>query len=361
MFALAVACKEEPKAPAAPPPQPKPVEAPAPTAAADKAVDPNDKLDGDMKEVLVQLAALNGKPIETLSPVEARQQPTPAEAVTKLLAAKGKPTDPELTGAITNKDIGNGVSVRIYSPKESKGPMPIVVYYHGGGFVIATIDTYDASARALANGAEAIVVAVEYRKAPENKFPAAHDDAIAAYQWVLKNAKTFGGDAKRVALVGESAGGNLAANVAIAARDKKLQAPLYQVLVYPVASNDMHSASYIDSANAKPLNAAMMTWFTEKYFRSATDANDPRINLVAANLAGLPPTLIINAEVDPLRTDGEVLAKALEKAGVKTKQKTYEGTAHEFFGMGAVVDDAKTAMALACDELEDALDKKSGS
>ncbi len=212
--------------------------------------------------------------------------------------------------------------MRIYTPKTGKAPYPVIVYYHGGGFVIATIDTYDASARGLANGAEAVVVALEYRKAPENKFPAAHDDALAAYEWTLKNAASFAGNAKKIALVGESAGGNLAASVSMAARDKKEQVPLYQVLVYPIAGSDMNTESYRENANAKPLNKAMMAWFAEKYFDKPDDAKDPRIELVHANLANLPATTIINAQIDPLRSDGELLAEQLRVAHVPVEQTT---------------------------------------
>lgn len=149
----------------------------------------------------------------------------------------GKVEEVTITGA-----GGVQIAGRVYTPP-GNGPFPVIVYYHGGGFVIASINSYDSSARALTNGAGAIVVAVEYRKAPGAKFPAAHDDAFADYQWVLTNAASFGGDARRVAVVGESAGGNLACNVAIAARDQNAQLPLAQVLVYPIANNDLNAPS----------------------------------------------------------------------------------------------------------------------
>ncbi len=319
--------------------------------------DPMAKQDADMKAVMDQLAALNGKPIETLAAPEARKQPTPADAVMAVLKKQGKSTAPEEVGKITNRTIPAAIGqlpVRVYMPKTGKAPYPVIVYYHGGGFVIATIDTYDSSARGLANGAEAVVVAVEYRKAPENKFPAAHDDALAAYEWVFKNAASLGGNPKKVALVGESAGGNLAASVSMAARDKKEQMPVYEVLVYPVAGSDMNTPSYIENANAKPLNKAQMAWFTDKYFRTPADGKDKRIDLVNANLMGLPPTTIINAEIDPLRTDGEMLAMKLKDAKVDTDQKTFSGVTHEFFGMGAAVGKAKEAMALAVSKLKTA-------
>ncbi len=152
--------------------------------------------------------------------------------------------------------------------------------------------------------------------------------------------------------MGESAGGNLAASVSMAARDKKEQMPLYQVLVYPIAGSDMNTDSYKENANAKPLNKAMMAWFTEKYLSKPEDAKDPRIDLLHANLANLPATTIINAEVDPLRSDGEQLAEQLRAAHVPVQQKTYSGVTHEFFGMGAAVVKAKDAMLLATSTLK---------
>ncbi len=287
-----------------------------PAMVAATVVDPSawmTRLDPDMKDVIDQLTSLNGKP--------------------------------EKVGSQTNKTLTlstGKLPVRITTP-EGKGPFPVIVYFHGGGWVIADNDAYDASQRELANGVQAIVVSPEYRKAPENKFPAAHDDALATYEWVLKSAASINGDPKRVAVAGESAGGNMAANVAIAARDKNEQAPTSLLLVYPVASNDLKSVSEIENAQAKPLNQPMMAWFTQQYFNSPADANDPRINLVAANLKGLPPTTIINAQIDPLRSDGELLAQKMKAAGDKVDQKTFTGVTHEFFGMGSVVKKASEA------------------
>lgn len=317
--------------------------------------------DKDMTKVLDELAKLGGKPIETLTPAEARKQPSPVDAMNAVLKEEGKSTAPEEVAKVENRTIKAGsasLPVRIYTPKDAKAPYPVIVYFHGGGFVIATNDTYDASARGLANGAKAAVVAVEYRKAPENKFPAAHDDANAAYAWVLKNAASFSGDPKNVAVAGESAGGNLALNVAINARDKKEQLPVHVLAVYPIASSNTDSKSYREFAEAKPLDKPMMTWFTNEYVRTPADAQDPRLNLVLANLAGLPDTTIINAELDPLASDGEMLEKKLDDAKVSVKRKTYSGVTHEFFGLGAVVGKAKDAMDFATSRLKDAFGKR---
>ncbi|MBC7370321.1 MAG: alpha/beta hydrolase [Bdellovibrionaceae bacterium] len=315
---------------------------------------PEAKPDSDMKKVLDELALKGGKPIETLSATEARKQPTPADAV-KSLMSKGqeKKTDKGFA-KVEDRNISGAageISARFYTP-DGKLPMPVVVYYHGGGWVIADKNVYDGSARAIALQSKAIVVSVDYREAPESKFPAAHDDAFAAYQWVLKNAASFGGDPKKIAVAGESAGGNLAINVAISARDKGAQAPTHVLAVYPVASSAMNTPSYIDNKDAKPLNAPMMTWFMKNYLNNMGEAKDPRINLVGANLKGLPETTIITAQIDPLMSEGKELADKMIAAGVKVNYKNYEGVTHEFFGMAPIVGDAKDAQKWGTGELK---------
>lgn len=301
--------------------------------------------DQQMQAVLTELAALHPKPIPQLSAAEARKQPTPADAVKALLKKQGKSTAPELVGNVIDRTIpgaGGPVPIRIYTPKGS-GPFPVVVYYHGGGWVIADLDTYDASPRALSNLANAVVVSAHYRQGPEHKFPAAHQDAFAAYRWVLSNAKSLKGDPSRVAVGGESAGGNLAAAVSMMARDSGAQMPVHQVLVYPIAGYDVNTPSYQENAEAKPLNKPMMQWFFEQYLRRPADGKNPLIDLVHANVQGLPGTTVIGAQIDPLRSEGKELADRLKDAGVEVDYKSYDGAAHEFFGMGAVLDDAKTA------------------
>ena len=302
-----------------------------------------------MQAVLTELEALHPKPIPQLSAAAARKQPTPADAVKALLKKEGKSTAPEPVGNVTNRTIpgaGGPIHIRIYTPKGA-GPFPVVVYYHGGGWVIADLDTYDASPRALTNLANAVVVSAHYRQGPEHKFPAAHQDAFAAYRWVLSNAKSLKGDPSKVAVVGESAGGNLAAAVAMMARDSGAQMPVHQVLVYPIAGYDVNTPSYLENADAKPLNKPMMQWFFENYLRSPADGKNPLIDLVHANVQGLPGTTVIAAQIDPLRSEGKQLADRLKDAGVEVDYKNYEGAAHEFFGMGAVLDDAKEAQGQA--------------
>ncbi len=310
----------------------------------------------EMQVVIEKLVSLGGKPIETLTAAEARQQPTPTDAVKAVMSEYNIPTPPARC-EIVNKDIPvtkGTTNIRIYTPKQGAGPFPVIVYYHGGGYVIADIDVYGGSSQGLCEQTGAIVVSVEYPKGPEQKFPAAHNVCFDAYQWVIKNAASFNGDATKIAVVGESAGGNLAANISMMARDKKIQMPLYQVLVYPIANNDTNSESYITYAAAKPLNKPMMEWFVKNAFTSPAEAADPRISLVKANLSGLPPTLIIAAEIDPLLTEGKLLSDKLTSAGVKTQYQFYSGVTHEFFGMAAVVPQAKEAQALASEKLKTA-------
>ncbi|RSK46537.1 alpha/beta hydrolase [Hymenobacter perfusus] len=310
----------------------------------------------EMQAVIETLVSLGGKPIETLSAQEARQQPTPADAVMKLMQANNIPTPP-VTADTMSRMVMPGVKVRIYTPKGATGTLPVVVYYHGGGWVIANLDTYDASVRGLVEKTGAIFVSVAYRQAPEHKYPTAHNDSFAAYQWVLKNAASFKGDPQNVAVVGESAGGNLAASVSMMARDKKVMLPKHQVLVYPIAGYDLNTPSYQQNAQAKPLNKPMMAWFFEKYLRGAADGKSPMISLVNANLKGMPATTIITASLDPLMSDGKMLADKLKAAGVATKYENFEGVTHEFFGMAAVVPQAAQAQDLAAGELKNALMK----
>lgn len=313
----------------------------------------------EMQAVIEKLVSYGDKPTESLSAVDARKNHTPTDAVMDLIK-ENNVTLPAPGVDTAGKDIpvsGGTVHLRIYTPKSGNGPFPVIVYYHGGGFVIANLDVYNASAQGLAEQVGAVVVSVAYRLAPEHKFPVAHNDSFAAYEWIIKNAASIKGDPKKIAVVGESAGGNLAANVSIMARDKKIMLPLHEVLVYPIAQSDMNTKSYLAFANAHPLNKAMMAWFTEKYVTAMAEAKDPRISLVNANLKGLPSTTIITAEIDPLNNDGIMLADKLKAAGVTVESKNYEGVTHEFFGMAAIVPEAKDAQAYAAEQLKKAFNK----
>ena len=321
------------------------------------------KADDDMQAVLDQLASMGGKPIEMLYVDEARKQPTPADAVMALLKKQGKDTAPTaLVPGVTSLDreipgAAGNLPARIYTPNGA-GPFPVIVYFHGGGWVIADKQVYDGGARGLSKQAGAIVVSVDYRRAPEATFPAAWDDALAAYRWAAANAAAIKGDPTRLALAGESAGGNLALSTAVAARDAGVQAPTHVLAVYPVGqTGNLDTPSYKDSATAKPLNKAMIGWFVDKLLSKPEDKMDPRLDAVHANLTGLPPVTIINAQIDPLREDGGLLETALKKAGVKVTRKVYAGVAHEFFGMAAVVQKAADAQNFGAQALRDSFEK----
>jgi acetyl esterase/lipase len=326
---------------------------------------PTAKADTDMRHVIDALSALGAKSIEKLQPAEARQQPSASDAAMKVLRDQGLSTlpDPRVKTQNIALDGGAGrIAATVYSPVDSAPPLPIIVYYHGGGFVIANNSTYDASARMLSLDANAVVVAVEYSKAPEHKFPAAHDDAVAAYKWVLNNAASVGGDPAKVAVAGESAGGNLALNVAIAARDQSLQRPAHALIVYPMAGTDLNTQSYQEYAGAKPLNKPMMEWFYRHLTTGPQDMSDPRLDVVGkANLNGLPSITIITAQIDPLRSEGQALADKMAQAGVQLNARHFEGVAHEFFGMGLVVGKAKEAEAVAVADLKRAFAGSSNS
>jgi acetyl esterase/lipase len=315
-------------------------------------------IDADMQAVLDQLAAMHGKAIETLDAISARAQPNPADAVEALLCQHGRDASPAaLVPEVISYDrqidgaVG-ALSARVYTPP-GDGPFPVVVYFHGGGWVLADKSVYDGSARGLSKSTGAIVLSVDYRRSPEARFPAAWDDAFAAYQWVAQNGATINGDPTQLALVGEGAGGNLAMATAIAARDHGTQRPLTVLAAYPIAqTGDMRTDSYVECADARPLNKATIAWFIEQLISSPQERFDTRLDLVNANLQDLPPVTIINAAIDPLRSDGEMLVAALEAAGTKVTRKVYHGVTHEFFGMAAVVSKARDAQDFAGRQLK---------
>ncbi|AMM52817.1 lipase [Rufibacter sp. DG15C] len=312
-----------------------------------------------MQAVMEKLASYGSKPIPQLTAAQARTNPTPTTAVMDLMREnniKMPPSKVDTVGKMIPVQ-GGQIHARVYTPKTGKSSYPVIVYYHGGGWVIADLNTYDGSARGLAEQADAIVVSVAYRQAPEHKYPTAHNDAFAAYKWALANAASMKGDPKKVAVVGESAGGNLAAAVSMMARDQKVQMPVHQLLVYPIASYNTTSPSYQKYAKAKPLDKPMMEWFFKQYLNSPADGKKPWIDLVNANLKGLPPTTIVAAEIDPLASEGQTLNDKLKAAGVETDYQKYDGVTHEFFGMATVLPEAKNAQAQAGMALKQAFNK----
>ncbi len=294
------------------------------------------------------------RPYHTLTPQQARLQPSFADGVMRVMRQQGRPTTPPPGVSVRDISVAGAagaINAKVYTPDGARGPLPVIVYYHGGGWVLANSQVYDASTRALAREGQAIVLSVDYRLAPEAKFPAQHDDALAAYRWAIANAGSIGGDPRRMVLAGESAGGNLAVATAVAARDAGLQAPLHILSIYPIAGSDLNTPSYQENANALPLGRALMAWFFNHTTSTPADAADPRINLVAANLRGLAPTTIIAAQIDPLRSEGALLADRMRAAGVDVTRREFPRVTHEFFGADAVITEAQVAQRFAGERL----------
>ncbi len=283
------------------------------------------------------------RPIEASTPAEARAQ---MEAT-----ARSRKAEPMPVGRVEERLIpgpAGEIRVRLYWPNgsgASANKVPAIAYYHGGGHVIGSLDTHDLIARNLCAGAEALVMSADYRMGPEHKFPAAVDDSFAALQWLAANAASVGADPERLGVHGDSAGANLAAVVALMARDRGGPALKLQSLVYPVADYTMNTASYrIFAEGYGLLTAAAMRWFREHYLSSPADAEDWRASpLQAPSHAGLPPAIIVTAECDVLHDDGVAYAEALRKAGVEVEYREYPGMVHAFFGMVPIVDDAMNA------------------
>jgi acetyl esterase len=277
-----------------------------------------------------------GRPAyETLSPIEAREYYRQARFVTN-------PEPPPLTSA------GAGViPARIYTPRDlrqSNGLAPCLVFFHGGGWVIGDLDTHDVACRKLADEGQFIVVSVDYRRAPEYKFPAAVDDAVAATRWIVAHAPELGIDAARVSVGGDSAGGNLAAVVALTARDENGPEIAGQVLIYPATDFAMRHPSHREPETSILLTHTVIRWFRDHYLASPADADDWRASPARAKtLERLPPAFVLTAGADPLRDEGEEYAKRLEQAGVAVTYRTFPGQFHGFFTMGKLLDQANVA------------------
>ena len=322
---------------------------------------PMARLDADMKHVLDVLAAMEPRPIAQCSAAEARAQPTPAQALGRILrdAVDDHGVDMELR--LIPGPAGD-IRARVYAPRLLTGPgtPPMILYLHGGGWVIGDLDSYDATPRALAKRTGAIVVSAHYRQAPEFRFPAAHLDSYAAWLWMGENAESLGGDPGRAAIVGEGSGANMAVNIALRARAEDKPRPLHLVLITPMAGGDPSLPSYVENADSRPLNAATVRWFMRKALRSKDAARDPRLMLTErADLGGLPPTTVILAEIDPLRSEGEALADALRRSGVWVDCTTYEGVTHQFFGLAQIVNKSMFAQSQVARNLIEAFERQS--
>lgn len=326
-------------------------QADTPPGAAGALAEPGARPNAQMQAVLDQLAAFRVEPVQSLSAPAARGLPTLADAQRALLQAQGRDAAPEVVGRVENHHIlggdGHAMPVRVYWPA-GDGPHPVLVYFHGGGWVLGDLERSDAAARALSNAAQTIVVAPHYRQGPEHRFPSAHDDAFAAYRWTLANAAGFGGDPKRVAVGGEGAGGNLAAATAIRARDLRSAPPVHQLLVYPITDVTLDTPSHRQHMDARPLSTPMLPWYFSQYLRSPIEGADPAFSVLrTADLSGLPGATVITADIDPLRSQGRAYAERLRSAGVAVDYRNYEGVTHGFLGLGAVLEQARAAVAQA--------------
>jgi acetyl esterase len=310
-------------------------------------------LDPQAKAV-IELAIKAGRPpYHMLSPKEARQlfletrpfstPPAPAIGTVRNLAAEGP--------------VGQ-IPLRLYRPAgvPEATRLPVYVYFHGGGWVIGDLESHDVLCRQLTAESGACVIAVDYRLAPEHKFPAAADDAWAATRWIAAHAAELGVDPARLAVGGDSAGGNLAAVVSLMAREAGGPALALQVLLYPVTDVGRESGSYTDFAEGYMLTRESMRWFTAHYLGRKEDAMDWRVSpLRASSLAGLPPALIITAGFDPLHDEGAAYATRLREAGVTVDYVSFGGMIHGFAGMGRVLDSALRVVALIGGSLRQAL------
>jgi acetyl esterase len=289
-------------------------------------------LDPQAEALLNQMAEAGGPPPETVSVEENRA------LIAAIAELSGPPEDLARVEEITIPGPAGDIGARVYVP-EGDGPFPVLVFFHGGGWVIGTIDTHDVPVRQLAKRVPAVVVSVEYRLAPEHPFPAAPEDCYAATAWVASNIGQYGGDGSRLAVGGDSAGGNLAAVVAQMARERGGPAIAYQLLIYPAVDARMTTASITENGDGYLLTKGFMEWFYGHYLPKESDADDPRASPARAeSLAGLPPALVLTAEFDPLRDEGEAYAAALRKAGVDATAKRYDGMIHGFMQLGGVMD-----------------------
>jgi acetyl esterase/lipase len=295
-------------------------------------------LDPQAQRVIDAMAALNLKPVEESTPAEAR------ESIRTRTAALGP--FPDVAAVVDHRVpvAGGEITVRAYSPG-GPGPHPALVYYHGGGWVIGDLYTHDGLCRSLSAAAGCAVLSVDYRLAPEAKYPVPVEDSYAALLWIVANAGRLGIDRRRIAVGGDSAGGNLATVMALLARDRRGPALRLQVLIYPVTDHDLDTASYRENATGYVLTRDAMRWFWDHYLAHEAQRREPYASpLRAPSLAGLPPALVITAEYDPLRDEGEAYAARLRDAGVPVTLTRYPGMFHGFVRLTKFLDQARTAV-----------------
>ena len=305
----------------------------------------SERLHPEARALLEMMDAQGAPPLDSQDPVEARGARTEGM---KMLG--GEPDALERVENLSVPGPGGDVPVRVYA-KEHGGLRPALVYFHGGGFVFGDLDTHDAVCRALAKESGAVVISVDYRLAPEHKFPAAVEDSYAVTLWVAANAERLGIDAGCIGVGGDSAGGNLATVVAMRCRDAGGPALASQLLIYPVTDvSSFETGSHRELSDGYFLTRAAMDWFTNHYLGSADHARHPEVSpLLAPDLSGLPPALVITAELDPLRDEGEAYAKRLQQAGVPVTVTRYPGMIHGFVSMRGVLAGGRQAIQEAAE------------
>ena len=300
-------------------------------------------LDPDAAFVFKAFQEAGRPPYETLSAGEAREYYLQARLVTN-------PDPPELKSVapLAIPSPSGSIPARIYTPLKlcnANGLAPGLVFFHGGGWVIGDLDTHDVVCRKLADEGELIVISVDYRLAPEHKFPAAIDDAIAATTWIAGHAQELGIDAVRLLVGGDSAGGNLAAVVALSARDGDGPAISGQVLIYPATDFAMTHASHREPETSILLTHSVIRWFRDHYLNGISDIGDWRASPArATSFAGLPPAYVLTAGADPLRDEGDEYARRLKEAGVAVTWRTFPGQFHGFFTLGKLLQQANVAV-----------------
>ncbi len=294
--------------------------------------------------------------------IPSTHQLSPPDARTAYRDRRGysQPAPPDVASVrdVAVPGAGGPIAVREYRPAGSATGqvLPALVYFHGGGWVIGDLDTHDVLCRELANGAACAVYAVDYRMGPEHRFPAAVDDALAATRWVFTNAATLAVAPDRVALGGDSAGGNLAAVVALALRDTAGgPRPAFQLLIYPATDMHMGTPSHAENGDGYLLTRDVIAYFQSHYLDAAQHGDWRASPLRAASHAGLPPALVLTAGYDPLRDEGRAYADALSAAGVATQYVCFSRQIHGFILMGRIIDEANTAVRLCADALRQAL------
>jgi len=298
-------------------------------------------LDPQAAAFLKELAELGAEPFQNLTPAEARLAVIPFKELSG---------EPEPVGGVRYAFVPGPTAdlpVRIYRPIDGSEDelLPGLVYFHGSGWVVQNIDIFDSVSRAISNRTGCVLVAVNYQKAPEHKFPIPFHDCYSATEWVFENAADLGIDHDRIGVIGDSAGGNLAAAVTLKARDVGGPNIAYQVLIYPAVQYGWDTPSSLANAEGYLLERAGMEYFWNHYVREPSDGENPYCApLVADDHSGLPPTLVVSAEFDPLRDDGEYYAEKLRQAGVPVKFSLYEGQIHGLLGLGGVLDATQTLL-----------------